>query len=73
MNDEILIFILVRGFLLVGGMRVLFGKLLMFQAMGFVCAMLVLVKSGKLTLHGDACIADYPNTMLFFLSVKSLY
>lgn len=54
-------------------MRVLFDKLLMFQAMGFVCAMLVLVKSGKLTLHGDACIADYPNTMLFFLPVKSLY
>lgn len=48
----------------------LFDRLLMFQAMGFVCAMLVLVKSGKLTLHGDACIADYPNTMLFFFFVR---
>jgi hypothetical protein len=53
-------------------MEVLFERLLMFQVMGFVCAMLVLVKSGKLTLHGDACIADYPNTMLFFFSVEGL-
>lgn len=47
-------------------MEVLFGRLLMFQVTGFVCAMLVLVKSGKLTLHGDACIADYPSTMFSF-------
>lgn len=44
----------------------------MFQVIGFVCAMLVLVKSEKLTLHGDACVADYPSTMLSIFSVKAV-